>query len=464
MSIKEHFLTYKAVIETTGEGLYQIILDVLRDNNLDLQNCRGQGYDNGANMKGKNKGVQARLMRDNPRAFYMPCGCHSLNLVVGDSATSCLESTSFFGTVQRLYVFFSASPGRWHALKKHVQGLSLKPLCETRWECRVECIKAIKCEILGIREALYELTEMPTLDPALRHEADTLTAQIEEYDFLVMLNVWFEILEKVNIVSKSLQNASIEIGTAVTLMKNVTDFLIDYRVNGFQKALESAKELANKLTVEPTFKIRRIRRKKKLFQYEFDDETPNVDDPEKKFKNHIFNVILDNAINSLSERFELLENFNKTWGFLNNLKQLPDKEILQTRCEDLEKKLQYKENKDINGDDLFNEINIARELFPKTVKHPIEAIRFINTNKLQDAMPNLWVALRIMLTIPVTVAAGERSFSKLKLIKTYLRSSMSQDRLNSLAILSIENDISKNLIVETVMKKFVDLKTRKKMF
>jgi len=57
----------------------------------------------------------------------------------------------------------------------------------------------------------------------------------------------------------------------------------------------------------------------------------------------------------------------------------------------------------------------------------------------------VWIALRILLTIPVTVASGERSFSKLKLIKTYVRSTMGDERLSSLAILSIENDIAENL-------------------
>jgi hypothetical protein len=45
-----------------------------------------------------------------------------------------------------------------------------------------------------------------------------------------------------------------------------------------------------------------------------------------------------------------------------------------------------------------------------------------------------------LFTIPVTVASDERSFSKLKLLKNYLRSSMSQERLNGLATLCIEKD------------------------
>jgi hypothetical protein len=67
----------------------------------------------------------------------------------------------------------------------------------------------------------------------------------------------------------------------------------------------------------------------------------------------------------------------------------------------------------------------------------------------------------ILLTIPVTVASGERSFSKLKLIKTYLRSTMAQDRLVGLAMLSIENDIASCLDYSEVVTKFAAIKARK---
>ena len=64
------------------------------------------------------------------------------------------------------------------------------------------------------------------------------------------------------------------------------------------------------------------------------------------------------------------------------------------------------------------------------------------------------MALRIFLTIPVSVASGERSFSKLKLIKNELRSAMGQDRLNNLAILAINNLTAKNLNYEHIIKKY----------
>jgi len=55
------------------------------------------------------------------------------------------------------------------------------------------------------------------------------------------------------------------------------------------------------------------------------------------------------------------------------------------------------------------------------------------------------VSMRILLTIPATVASAERSFGKLKLVKNYLRSTMSQDRLVDLARLSIESKIARKI-------------------
>ena len=50
-----------------------------------------------------------------------------------------------------------------------------------------------------------------------------------------------------------------------------------------------------------------------------------------------------------------------------------------------------------------------------------------------ELFPNVCISLRIFLTIPATVASAERFFSKLKLVKNYLRSSMTQTRLVDLA-------------------------------
>jgi len=73
-------------------------------------------------------------------------------------------------------------------------------------------------------------------------------------------------------------------------------------------------------------------------------------------------------------------------------------------------------------------------------------------------------AYLLFLTLPVTVATAERSFSKLKLIKNYLRSTMLQDRLSGLAILSIENEKAKKMDVDELVNIFAEKKCRRKKF
>ena len=70
----------------------------------------------------------------------------------------------------------------------------------------------------------------------------------------------------------------------------------------------------------------------------------------------------------------------------------------------------------------------------------VNLLQWMAQCKLQETVPNLIIAIRIYLTLAVFVASCERSFSKLKLIKTYLRSTMGQNRLTNLAILTIKRE------------------------
>lgn len=65
-------------------------------------------------------------------------------------------------------------------------------------------------------------------------------------------------------------------------------------------------------------------------------------------------------------------------------------------------------------------------------------------NNLQSIFPNVYIFLKICLTLQVGSVTTERSFSKLKLIKTRLRSTMIDTRLESLITISCENDIKIN--------------------
>ena len=75
---------------------------------------------------------------------------------------------------------------------------------------------------------------------------------------------------------------------------------------------------------------------------------------------------------------------------------------------------------------------VHKAQFGKPELKPLELLTFITDYKLLEIFLNVCVSLRILLTIPDTVASAEKSFSQLKLIKNCL-STMSQTRLVDLA-------------------------------
>jgi hypothetical protein len=90
---------------------------------------------------------------------------------------------------------------------------------------------------------------------------------------------------------------------------------------------------------------------------------------------------------------------------------------------------------DIDVNDLFSELRVLQSVFPNREMTAMEIFEFVMES---DCYPSTSIAYRILFTMPVTVASAERSFSKLKLLKNYLRSTMSQERLNGLTTLCIE--------------------------
>uniref|UniRef100_A0A8I6XQX6 HAT C-terminal dimerisation domain-containing protein n=1 Tax=Hordeum vulgare subsp. vulgare TaxID=112509 RepID=A0A8I6XQX6_HORVV len=81
-----------------------------------------------------------------------------------------------------------------------------------------------------------------------------------------------------------------------------------------------------------------------------------------------------------------------------------------------------------------------------------------------DCYPNVSIAYRILLTVHVTVASAERSFSKLRLLKNYLRSTMLQDRLNGLSMCCIEKDILDNVDLDCALNDFTSRNARRNFF
>uniref|UniRef100_H2ZU64 HAT C-terminal dimerisation domain-containing protein n=1 Tax=Latimeria chalumnae TaxID=7897 RepID=H2ZU64_LATCH len=231
-------------------------------------------------------------------------------------------------------------------------------------------------------------------------------------------------------------------------------FLKQYRKSGFTTALITGKELAENIEVEATLEEKR------------EGQDNPITNPDKNFKKENFNVILDTAIISIQSRFQQFKISEENFGLLHNIASfkgwenghlMDQRKVLHDLLQDPDS---MSSESDIDAIELCEELQMLSSLVPENYTAQ-EALQFIHSNNLNGVYPNTSIALRILLTIPVTAASGERSFF-LKLIKTHLRSSMLQERLGGLAQLSIESDIAGQLDYSDILQDFSSVKARKK--
>ena len=90
-----------------------------------------------------------------------------------------------------------------------------------------------------------------------------------------------------------------------------------------------------------------------------------------------------------------------------------------------------------------------------------EILQLLYRRSLHITYPNVTVLYKLCLTLPVTTCSVERSFFKLKIVKNTLRSTMTESRLSSLLVLSIEQKITDSLNLSNLVDKFSMLKSRR---
>ena len=82
--------------------------------------------------------------------------------------------------------------------------------------------------------------------------------------------------------------------------------------------------------------------------------------------------------------------------------------------------------------------------------------------KYKSIFPGVYKSYKLLLTAPVTVATNERTFSKMKIIKNFLRSTMSGERLDDLIVLATEKDLSDKIDLNMALKVRATKKNRKR--
>lgn len=121
----------------------------------------------------------------------------------------------------------------------------------------------------------------------------------------------------------------------------------------------------------------------------------------------------------------------------------------------------------LNGSKLKTELGLiySKDEF-KACRGAVDLFQLFMENNLGEVFSETVTLLKIIITTPMTTAEAERCFSTLKRIKTFLRNTMTQERLNALAMLSME----KRLVTEMtdfnqkVIDRFAGLKERRAKF
>lgn len=127
---------------------------------------------------------------------------------------------------------------------------------------------------------------------------------------------------------------------------------------------------------------------------------------------------------------------------------------------DLEQLKSVTNSSDEDDDDDDHEYRKKIKLMSKSSR----MLKYIKKTNIEATFPNISTALRIFETIAICNASGERSFSKLKRIKGPLRSTQTQQMLNDLSILYMNNDILDQIDLDEVISLFALAKSRRKTF
>ena len=464
----ERFLRFIHVkCAKTGENLAKIVLDFLKSHGIDISCCRGQSYDNASNMSGKYSGMQSLVLKTNSLAVWVPCAAHSLNLVGVSAVNCCIEAVTFFSFLQHLYNFFSASTHRWQVMVDTLPtGCSVvKRSSDTRWSAKADATNAFILGYSSFEAACYRLASDSDEKPETRLEAENLRKQMEYLETAMLSDLWNVILSRFNSTSKSLQSPKIELSTAVELLQGLTKFLD--RLRGmFEEFEQKAIERCGNENYKRQTSRKRLRNSR-LDDYvcePLSNDSQRLDNmaPRDKFRVLTYNAIIEQLQVALQQRIAAYTTVHSRFRLIVSMDTKTDDNNLQKAANDLCCSYQTDlcDGKEfLNEFKHFVEFREARMMLQKSEIDLLSAYKL--AKELEVTFPNVETALRIYLCIMISNVTGERSFSKLKLIKSYLRSTMGQDRLHSLALLSIESELVREMNFKDIIEQFASAKSRK---
>ena len=339
---------------------------------------------------------------------------------------------------------------------------SIRP---TRWTVRGEALKSYLDNYKELME-LWGWSLQNVQDTEMKARIRGVRVVMKTFDFIFSCSLGESILRQTDNLSKTLQHSFISAAQAQELAMMVVKTLEKDRKEGsFDLFWELVLKRSSKLeTSEPT-----IPRKRKMPDY-FGKTTGNpgnehvFETPKDRYRS-IYNDTYDDIINFIKQRFDQPDYH----VYMHLQETLLRAALSQNWEESLDKVVKF-----------YDDINqFAAKTQLKHLSEMVEAegfntesfslndlIKFLQTlsEPKKLLISEVIKIAKIMLVMPATNALSERSFSALKRVKTYLRSTITDSRLNHILTLHIHKEATDSLNLEEVANEFIAIGDRKTIF
>lgn len=447
--IKERFLGFFNVSEDrTADALYHLISSVLEP--YDYKNkLVAQCYDGASVMASSLNGLQMKIKNDAPNALFTHCCAHRLNLVLQNGSKCIKKCRVFFATLTSIPGFFNQSAKRTFVLDR-VMGKRIPKSCETRWASRSRIIHIVYSEWNNLVTVFSQIVDDTSSSSDSVNGARGYLKQLNNIEFALLTALYNEIFNITDLLFNILQNKCLDITYCKKQIdiasKRISNLRNDSSFNDFFKAAQTKLQCFEAEDTNPSKRI-------KLSISEVDDVTNY---------RALYYEILDNILMQLEVRFKDLGQLNyfsladssKFHDFSTNFPYDLVNNVTKSFDKVLDQQKVINELGIIYNDDDFSNLKVNQILK-----------FFIDTN-LQKSFSEAYTLFALIATIPATTASVERNFSCLKRIKNYSRNSMSQDRLSSLSLLSIEKALlcelyKKENFMDDIINNFSRIKDRR---
>ena len=468
--IREEFLEFKYLERTTGAAVSETLLSTRRSLNIPIEDCHGQGYDGAASMSSQRVGVQANILTHAPNAAYVHCASHCLNLVVSH-ACSLQPIRNMIDKITQVCLFFNYSPKRNGLLTaviqdQHPENGKKKPLitlCATRWVARIEAYDhfyaSFKYTVFALEVIAHNMhhDECPEQfygcwQTKTRTDASGLLKAITDFDFIVTFICAYSCLSHMSGLTVKLQKKTNDIFKAFSMVTEVKATYKRLRANlptHFDEIYDQAVTMAEKVGVAPTAPRIAERQRHRA-------NAPAID-PKEHYRVNVAVPFFDHIISELDDQFSSLTlRVSKLLGLVPSVIQ--ESRVTAQQLTDLVDL--YKD--DLPSPQLFSSEFQRWKIMVQNGRIAADSCASSLKACDPDDFPNLYMLLKIAATLPVTTCECERSISTMRRLNNYMRCTMGESRLSSLALMHIKYDMPVNL--EEIVNLFEGLHPRMMQF